>query len=101
MNDLNNLIKSLEDTLNQNKDSILTDEYPDDTIMEFVDSAVPIHNDTLIKMLADNYKLAYVDDTGLLGDKVDAFTIIKVAIYEALHEVAYDWLKENQSKIEA
>ena len=92
----NNLI----DELNDNKKEILESQYPDDLIMEYAESWIPIYNSDLIEALSEDHSLAYVDDSGILGENPDVHQIIRCSIYEKLMSVASNWLYENQKEKE-
>ncbi len=66
--------------------------YPDDRIMEIVDSSVPIYTATLMEMAADNISLAV--DEPEVGPAFDGsptpVNIVAANVYEALMEAAFD-----------
>ena len=97
---MHELEKNLIDELNDNKKEILENEYPSELIMQYADGWVPIYNSDLIEALSDDPSLAYVDERGLLPDDPSVHDIIRVAIYERLIAVAYEWLNENENKKE-
>ena len=88
----------LIDELNDNKKEILEHEYPSDLITEHADGYVPIYNNDLIEALSSDHTLANVDDTGLLPQNPSVHDIIRMAIYERLSNVAYEWLNDNEKK---
>ena len=88
----------LIDELNDNKKEILEHEYPSDLITEYADGYVPIYNYDLIEALSSDHTLANVDDTGLLPQNPSVHDIIRMAIYERLIGVAYEWLNDNEEK---
>ena len=88
----------LIDELNDNKKEILEREYPRDLITEYADGYVPIYNGDLIEALSSDHTLANVDDTGLLPQNPSVHDIIRMAIYERLINVAYNWLSDNEKK---
>ena len=93
------LEKNLIDELNDNKKEILESQYPDDLIMEYADSWIPIYNSDLIEALSEDHTLAYVDDAGILGENPDVHQIIRCSIYEKLMSIASNWLYENQKEV--
>lgn len=86
------LKNDLLETLDDNRDDILEDAYPEDRVAEYVETAIPVYYGDLAAMLADDTSLGFVDDEGLLGDNPDVFTIIQVSIYEELSHEADNWL---------
>ena len=92
------LEKSLAEELEGRKAEILGDVYPDDEVIECVDSWVPIYNHELAECLVGDISLGYVDDPGLLGDAPDCFKVISAAIYERLSAAGYEWLCDAQEE---
>ena len=88
----------LIDELNDNKKEILEHEYPSDLITEYADGWIPIYNSDLIEVLSSDHTLANVDDTGILPQNPSVHDIIRMAIYERLSNVAYEWLNDNEKK---
>ena len=88
----NDLISALEDE----KDSILSNKYPEDLIHELADSYVPIYYNDIAQCLVDDTSLAELDDEGLAEGVTDVFKRIQIAIYERLSNTAYAWLYEVQ-----
>jgi len=95
---MHQLEKNLIDELNNRKEEILEHEYPSDLINECADSWIPVYNSDLIEALSSDPSLAYVDDHGLLPTDPGVHDIIRVAIYERLTGVAYEWLNDNEKK---
>lgn len=93
------LEKNLIDELNDNKKEILDSKYPEDLMMEYVDGWIPIYNSDLIEALSEDHTLAYVDDTGILGENPDVHQIIRCSIYEKLSSIAHKWLYDNQKEV--
>tara|TARA_R100000697_G_scaffold4140_3_gene9024 strand:+ start:79 stop:393 length:315 start_codon:yes stop_codon:yes gene_type:complete len=96
---MHQLEKNLIEDLNDNKKEILDSQYPEDLITEYVDSWIPIYNSDLIEALSEDHSLAYVDDTGILGENPDVHQIIRCSIYEKLCHVGHNWLYENQKEV--
>ncbi len=93
------LTKGLIEDLNDNRDEILSSEYPEDLLDEFTDSHIPIYNYELISIVKDDFNFGYVDDKGLLPrDNVSIFDIIRTSVYEYLTEKSYEWLNKNLKK---
>ena len=95
---MHELEKNLIDELNDNKKEILEREYPSDLIHEYADGWIPVYNSDLIEALSSDHTLANVDDTGLLPQNPSVHDIIRMAIYERLIGVAYEWLNDNEEK---
>jgi hypothetical protein len=94
---LYDLEKSLLDTLNDNKDEILKNEYPDDLIKEYVDGEVPVYNSDLLKLALDEIWLA-IDEPEYMGfdGKNTGVNAIAGNVYEHLLEKANEWLENNK-----
>lgn len=82
--------------LDERKEEIKESEYPTDTMLEIVDSHVPIYNFDLAICLANDLNLGYVDDTGLVEGCDDIFKAIHMSIYESLTIEGYNWMQENE-----
>jgi hypothetical protein len=96
---MHQLEKNLIEELNDNKKQILDSQYPEDLINEYVDGWIPIYNSDLIEALSEDHSLAYVDDTGILGENPDVHQIIRCSIYEKLSNIGNNWLYENQKEV--
>ena len=96
---MHQLEKNLIEELNDNKKQILDSQYPEDLITEYVDGWIPIYNSDLIEALSEDHSLAYVDDTGILGENPDTYQFIRCSIYEKLSHVGHNWLHENQKEV--
>ena len=96
---MHQLEKNLIEELNDNKKQILDSQYPEDLINEYVEGWIPIYNSDLIEALSEDHSLAYVDDTGILGENPDVHQIIRCSIYEKLSNVGHNWLYENQKEV--
>ena len=94
------LIEDFKDTLEHDKKEILSSDYPDDTIHEYADSAVPVYNWDLAQLLANNPELAFPDEPGGIYTGVDDFNIfqsIMLNIYHRLREAGHEWLNEQEA----
>jgi hypothetical protein len=94
------LKRDLVNDLESNKDDILSSEYPEDEILEYVDSWIPVYNGALIEALQSDHSLAEVEDSGLLPENPGVYDIIRCAIYEQLLNEAHEWLQEAQEELE-
>jgi len=107
------LIEDFKDTLEQDKEEILSSDHPDDTLHEYADGAVPVYNWDLAQLLANNQELAFPDEPGIIATgplSVDDFRdfsieqniwkIIMLSIYERLIEAGHEWLQEQQEAVE-
>lgn len=82
--------------LEESKDEIFDNQYPEDVLHEIVDSNVPIYHSDLADILSGDTSFAFVEDAGLLPEHPDVFQIISVSIYEKLSDIAYLWFEENR-----
>ena len=95
------LKNNLKEELENLKEEILNEEYPEDRMHEITDSWIPIYNSDLAKLLADNPELGIIEDSGLIDlENINIFKIIQVSIYESLSQIAYEWLEEARSEAE-
>jgi hypothetical protein len=86
----NNLKEGLENL----KEEILSEKYPEDKMYEIIDSRIPTCGKELARLLIDNPELGVVDDSGLIDLKnINAFKIIQVSMYEIFSQIAYEWLE--------
>ena len=96
------LERNLIDELNDNREYILNETYPEDAITDFVDSAVPIYNSELLKLAANDTALAC--DEPDIGPAFDGsptpVNIIAANVYERLSEVAHGWLHDAESEVQ-
>ena len=86
----------LLDALQESKDEIFDNEYPEDVLHEIVDSNVPIYHSDLADILASDNQFAFVDDAGLMPEHPDVYQIISISIYEKLSDIAYLWFEDNK-----
>ena len=96
---MKNLEKELLEELENNKQEILEDKYPEDVIREYVDSSVPVMTYDLLKLAESDFWLA-VDEPEIMAfdGKNSAVNAIAGNVYERLMEVASDWLDKNQKE---
>ena len=86
-----NLIADLE----ANRNEILKNPYIDDTVMEFVDSAIPVYHYQLTELLLDNSRLGNgPENYGLVAPDPTVWDIIRAAVFENLSKAAHDWLQK-------
>ena len=96
-NTIENLKTNLLKELNNNKEDILKNKYPEDYINEIVDSNVPVYNSDLLEMAINDLTLA-VDSPDILAfdGRPSAVNAIAGNIYELLYEEAMRWLKQQK-----
>ena len=98
MTTLNDIVENMIAELNDDKAEILKATYPDDEVMEYVDSHVPAWNHLLINILQEEKDTLNLDDDGIwaYNTKQGAFNnviaLITACVYEQLSQAAYDWL---------
>ena len=87
---LANKIDDLVDAMKADREHIMNSAYPKDMASEYADSSTPVYNNQLLEMALDNLCLGHGPEQKeyLPEGTTDAYTIIKVAVYEQLHEVA-------------
>jgi len=87
---LANKIDDMVDAMNKERNQIMCDTYPQDRASEWADSYTPVYNSELLEMAQDNLSLGWGPDDSCYLPEVttDAYTIIRMAVYEQLHEVA-------------
>jgi hypothetical protein len=86
------LISDLEDA----KDEILGDAYPEDRISEYVDSSISVYTYDQLMIYANNHT-----DLGIYENESGNFQdAIVYAIYEYLYAEASSWLYEQQEATE-
>ena len=73
-------------------------EYAGDTLHEIADSHVPIWYGELTEMLANDGRLAYVDEPDLCDPDKGIHGMIQVAIFERLIEQAWATWQEIQEE---
>ena len=100
MTTLSSLHEDLLQVLEDEKQEILEDTYPEDRLHQIVDGMIPVYYSQLAECLNDNYTLAEVEDEGLLPEKADVWKIIQVSLYEQLSHVAFEWLYEQEEDSE-
>jgi len=89
------LERSLLGTLEDNKESILEDVYPEDQLHEYVDSEIPICNSSLLEVAANSPSIALGEpDIGSDGTPIG---IIQANIYCELSNIAHQWLYDAQA----
>jgi len=83
-------IDSMVEAMRGERNQIMCDNYPQDRASEWADSYTPVYNSELLEMAQDNLWLGHGPDDScyLPEDTRDAYTIIRMAVYEHLHEVA-------------
>ncbi len=94
------LIEDFKDTLEHDKKEILSSDYPDDTVHEYADGAVPVYNWDLAQLLANNPELSSFDAPTLVADSGDDFNIFKIimiSVFERLLEAGHEWLNEQEA----
>tara|TARA_R110002020_G_scaffold438919_1_gene649392 strand:+ start:311 stop:691 length:381 start_codon:yes stop_codon:yes gene_type:complete len=91
------ITKDLIQELENNKEYILEDGYPEDLVLEYVDSNISVYTYDQYMIYANNYTDLDIEGT----DIEDIQGAIVYAIYEYLSSKAHSWLFEQQEKQEA
>lgn len=95
------LKKDLIEQLQVEKEQILSAEYPEDLLYEFVDGAVPIYYYQLLELAIDDTYIATNEPDLLAYDgKPTPINAIAGNVYEALRTEAYEWLEEVKEREE-
>ena len=74
------LIEDFKDTLERDKEDILSSDYPEDTLHDYADSSVPVYNWDLAQLLANNPELAYLDAPEFIANSGEDYSIFRVLI---------------------
>jgi hypothetical protein len=90
------ITKDLIQELENNKEYILEDEYPEDLVSEYVDSNISVYTYDQYMIYANNYTDLDIEGT----DIEDMQGAIVHAIYEYLSSEARSWLFEQKEKQE-
>ena len=90
------ITKDLIQELENNKEYILEDEYPEDLVSEYVDSSISVYTYDQYMIYANNYTDLDIEGT----DIEDMQGAIVYAIYEYLSSEAHSWLFEQKEKQE-
>lgn len=90
------ITKDLIQELENNKEYILEDEYPEDLVSEYVDSNISVYTYDQYMIYANNYTDLDIEGT----DIEDMQGAIVYAIYEYLSSEAHAWLNEQKEKQE-
>ena len=99
MDEWRKLVDDLRDTLDHEAENIIVDnQYPEDSLHEYVDSQVPVYNSDLIDLLGDNHELAVLDDPGLAEGENNIHKRIAISAYEKLLQEAHEWLEEKKEE---
>ena len=89
------ITKDLIQELENNKEYILEDEYPEDLVSEYVDSNISVYTYDQYMIYANNYADLDIEGT----DIKDMQGAIVYAIYEYLSSEAHAWLFEQKEKV--
>ncbi len=90
---LNNLIKSLIETLDDNAGEILTSTFSEDLLRDYADSEVHIYNDDILDLCKNEPWLGNIKPD---IEASNAFDFVRFNIYDCLIERAYEWLHEKR-----
>lgn len=88
------LVKSFEEALDEQKEDILKDKYPEDVILEIAYSFVPVYNYDLLQYASDELWLAVYEPEIEAKNAIDC---IKFNIYEDFLGKGNEWLERNKS----
>ena len=89
------ITRDLIQELENNKEYILEDEYPEDLVSEYVDSNISVYTYDQYMIYANNYTDLDIEGT----DIEDMQGAIVYAIYEYLSSEAQSWLLEQKEKV--
>lgn len=90
---LSDLVKSMLEELEERKEEILEEKYPEDLITELVDSYLPVYTYDALLYACNNLSLAM--DTPEIEAK-NAYEMIIYNMSELLQDEAYKWLEKVQ-----
>ena len=102
MTTLNDIVNNMLEELNDDKEEIFENTYPDDVVHEYVDSHIPVWSAALFGILHDEGTALELDDTGLweYDSEKGAFEnierLIQACIYEKLSNRAFEWLHSQE-----
>ena len=88
--ELGKKINDMVEAMNLERNQIMCATYPQDMASEWADNYTPVYNSELLEMAQGNLWLGHgPDDSCYLPEgTTDAYTIIRMAVYEQLQEVA-------------
>ena len=98
MTTLNDIVNNMLEELNDDKEEIFENMYPEDVVHEYVDSHIPLWSAALFSILHDEGTALALDDSGLwdYDSEKGAFEnverLIQACIYERLSNEAHAWL---------
>ena len=90
------LEQKLIEELNHNKEDILELKYPEDLVVEYADSWVPVYNYDLLEVAQSDLTLGYTHDSDL--GEGDVYQQLTWSICERLTNVGLRWLN-NQVEV--
>lgn len=90
------ITRDLIQELENNKEYILEDGYPEDLVSEYVDSSISVYTYDQLMIYANNYTDLDIEGT----DIEDMQGAIVYAIYEYLSSEAHAWLYEQKERQE-
>ena len=106
MTKLEQLEKDLLERLDCDMKYILAEQYPEDMLHDYVDSAVPIHDHELLQVFfEEGSNLTIHDHQGLweydksLTPFMNVTKLIQTGIYCYLSQAAFKWLDEQQEQM--
>ena len=101
MENLDSLKQSLRETLEDNKEEILENQYPEDLVREYADGEVPVYTYDLLKIAENDLELAVAEPENMAFDGSNcAVNAIAGVIYEELMSEATEWLDEAREEKE-
>ena len=105
MTKLEQFEKDLLEQLNDDMKYILAEQYPEDMLYEYIDSAVPIHDHELLHVFFEEGSNLTIHDQGLweydesLTPFMNVTKLIQTGIYCHLSQAAFKWLDEQQEQM--
>lgn len=94
---MDSLRDELSDAVKDGSIDLKDEDSVHDRLSEIVDGIVPIYNYDLCTVIGSNLELGCRD---LEWDSKTPFDAMREAIYLELREEAYDWIKEEQDRLE-
>jgi hypothetical protein len=77
------------------KDEVSLEDISEDC-NDILDEYIPHYYGELLRMALEDTSLGYVEDSDMLPDKPNAFTIIQMSIWEILHTKLWEWVDEKR-----
>ena len=101
-NTMYDLVKRLEESLDDDREEILSSEYPEDWVAEVVDGTIPVYNYDLAIVLSEDLTLGFPEEIPFSPSDPDIciFKMIQWSISERLSSHASEWLEEAKRQEE-